>query len=482
MGFALKGMITGAASAISGIMDEERKSTSAIIANRTKIAYENYLEKQKTDAALMEEIRKRDAEARLYDENLTEAQRIAIGSDVNNVFLTKYKQILEARNPNNVKLGDLIKFKDQVPEQAFDAWVKSSATAPVAGVDVKPVREETMLGMSAEGQIKETEKYASSVGLSASELMAYEKPAERIVLSPIAYLNQEALKLPESPQQIEAKLFAALQKSKSGTPDEQQEAANAIAAFAETKKKYDMLSGNVNYQSEFLNNRAKAYSIVAEPSKYSEEDRAWANSFIKNDTAREIQEIKLREAAAAATAAQKPIDISPFITAAIKNDMAMLPTREVGGITFYGGKDRIREGTPEANALLNSTKAAAVKRVLAAAGYVNDDGSIKLDDQAKVGLQLEAAGVKTYRFDGKVHLEDKLTVTRQIKGVEGVVKLIQEAIDSGVPKEEIISGGKFTKEELDAAGLKQPEPPPAAPVPETTPANPFQPDGPIGGP
>jgi len=478
MGFALRGMITGAASALSDIMDDERKSTSAIIANRTKIAYENYLEKQKADAALMEEIRKRDAEARLYDENLTEAQRIAIGSDVSNVFLAKYKQIIEAGNPNKVKLGDLIKFKDQVPEQAFDAWVKSSATAPVAGVDVKPVKEETMLGMSAAGQIEETEKYASSVGLSASELMAYEKPAERTVLSPIAYLNQEALKLPESPQQIEAKLFAALQKSKSGTPDEQQEAANAIAAFAETKRKYDMLSGNVNYQSEFLNNRAKAYSIVAEPNKYSEEDKSWANSFIKNDTAREIQEIKLREAAAAATAAQKPIDVSPFITAAIKNDMAMLSTSQVGGVTFYG-KDRLREGTPEAKALLNATKAAAVKRVLAAAGYINDDGSVNLDGQAKIGLQLEAAGVKLLPFDGKFYLEDAVTRARE-KGIQSVVEVIQKSIDSGFTKEQIISGGKFTKEELEAAGLKK-EPPPAAPVPETTPANPFQPDGPIGG-
>lgn len=465
MGFALKGMVMGAANALSDIIDEERKSTSALIANKTKLAYENYKAKQQQDAALIEEIKKRDAEARLLDADLTEAQRIAIGADISNTFLSTYNQIRSSGNPNKIKLGDLIKFKESVPEQTFEEWSKQVIINPELSAAVKPVKEETMFGMSAAGQIKEAERLAASVGLTAGQLAAFEKPAERTVLSPVAFLNEEAARLPESPEDMQRRLFMNLSKARTGSDEERAAAEAAILEYADTKKKYDMLSGNLNYQSEFINNRAKAYSIVAEPAKYSAEDKSWADSFIKNDTNREIQEIKLREAATKGS-----IDISPFISAAIKNDVAMIPQREVAGVTYYGGSKRIKEGSPEANELLNSTKVAAVKRVLVGAGLVNDDGSIKLDKEAKTSLQLIAAGVELYKVDGKTYLEDPNKVaekpnmldTAREQGLDAVVKLIKDSIENGISVEEIKTSGRFTQDELKAAGLVD-----AATQPET---------------
>ena len=62
MGFSLKGLITGIATTAGDIMDEERKQTNALIAQRTKNSFENYNKYQETTEALRADIKKRDAQ------------------------------------------------------------------------------------------------------------------------------------------------------------------------------------------------------------------------------------------------------------------------------------------------------------------------------------------------------------------------------------------------------------------------------------
>lgn len=476
MSFALKGMITGAARGISSIMEDERKTTSAIIANKTKLAFENYQQKQREDAAILEEIKKRDAEARLLDQDLTEAQRIAIGSDINNVFLTKYKQIIDNGNPNKVKLGDLIKFKDQVPEQAFDAWVKSSVLTPTAAAEVKPVREETMLGMSAAGQIAEAEKYASSVGLTAAQLAAFEKPAERTVLSPIAFLNQEALKLPESPDQTRVRLFNTL---RTGKPDEIEAAKVELAKFGETQEMFDKLSGNVRWTDKLAQDRAKAYAINNEPSKYSKDEVTWASNYIKVEVDRELQQRKLM---ASVDRDNRPKDASFIATAirtAVSNDMEKLQPFEQNGAQKYklideNGKLVTRPANhPDVIKAIDHIKRTAPLRVLSGLKLLGEDGELKVEPQGQTMAQLFAADIPLYqdRKSGKTYIYDG--ATRQVMKArsEGkVVDLIRQEITNGTSPEQIIGSNLFTQQELDAAGVKKPampEAPPAGPTPAT---------------
>ena len=459
MGFSLKGWVTGAADALSDKMDQERKDTNAIIANRTKLAFQNYQKQQEQDMALREEIKKRDAEARQYDPDLTEAQRIAIGADASNVFLTKYKEIVNAGNPNNVKLGDIIEFKKSAPEQTFDLWMKTSMERPLPTASSVPTTPETMFGPSAATQSAEYEKYAKSVGMSAQDLMAYEKPQEAIVLSPVASLNAELIKMPESPEAISKRLFSKLSTTKEGSP-EYATLQKEIEQHGDRMRKFDELSGNKNYQYEFNNNRNKAYQIIADPAKFTPEDRKWAKTFVDNDTKRESEAAVIRNNALK----DKSIDLTSYISSAIKNDVEMIPQRTINGVTIYGGgTDKFREGSAEANNLIAATKVAAAKRVLVAANMIDKDGSVKMGE--KTSLMLSAAGVTLYNFDGKTYLEDKLTVTRQTGGTSGVAKLITEAIAKGVSEEEIKSSNKFTQDELKAAGISMQSAPPGSPLP-----------------
>lgn len=415
MSIALKSFLAGALEAVGEKFDEERKLTKETLATRTKNAYSNYLTYQEQANALKEEIKKRDALALSYQDDLTEAERIAIGSDSSNVFLSSYEKVLNAGNPNNVTLRDFIKMKKEMPAQSYSEWVSQVATKQPAAVVPKLEASKPFFGVSPDVQKRDLERMAGSVGLTADQLMAYEKQAEKPMLTPAASLNTEALAMPKTAAETQAMLFDKFNKTKEGTPERAAVVAEATA-HAKRMEEFDKFTNNTNHQALFANNRFKAYGIIAEPSKYSAEAQKWAKTFVANDTQREIQELKLKAVAQQQTQLEKEIDFTPYINSAIKNDMAMLPARTINGVTIYGSgganKRGYREGSPEANELLRSTRINAAKRVLSVAGMLNPDGSLKDDKRGKLELTLSTQGINVVVVDGKKYLESPLATPK----------------------------------------------------------------------
>lgn len=432
MSIALKSFIAGALGAVDEKFDEERKLTKEALSNRTKNAYNNYLTYQEQTAALKEEIKKRDSLALSYQDDLTEQERIAIGSDSSNVFLSSYEKVLNAGNPNNYTLRDFIKIKQEAPAQKFDEWVQAATTKQPDAAALNLEGTDSFFSVSPQSQRKMLDRTAGSVGLSTEQLMAYEKPVEKPTLSPIASLNTEALAMPKSAAEQQALLFDRFNKTQEGTPERA-----AVVAEAENLAKrmaaFDKFTNNTNYQSEFANNRYKAYGIIAEPDKASPEDLAWAKRFVANDNNREVLEARMKAEAQRNT----EVDFTPYLNAAIKNDLGMIPTRTLAGVTIYGatggGKKGYKEGSPEANELLRSTRINAAKRVLATANMLNEDGSLKDDKRGKLELTLSTQGIAVVNIAGKKYIGmpepttqeayDALPVGTQYRDTDGKVKI-----------------------------------------------------------
>jgi len=405
MSIALKSFIAGALEAVGDKFDEERKTTRESLANRTKNAYNNYLTYQEQAAALKEEIKKRDALAMSYQDDLTEQERIAIGSDSSNVFLSSYEKVLNAGNPNGRSLRDFIQMKKEIPAQNYADWVQASTSKQPDPVAPSLENSNSFFGVRPEIQQRDLGRMAGSVGLSADQLMAYERPADKPMLSPVASLNTEALAMPKSAAETQALLFDKFNKTTEGTP-ERQAVVEEAKAHADKMAAFDKFTNNTNYQSLFANNRYKAYGIIAEPNKFTPEDQEWAKTFVANDTAREIEAAKLQAVAQQATQLEKEVDFTPFLNSAIKNDLGMIPSRTVGGRTTYivNGKS-IREGTPEADELLKAARINAAKRILSVAGMLNEDGSLKDDKRGKMELTLSTQGINVVTINGKKYLD-----------------------------------------------------------------------------
>ena len=284
MSIALKAFITGALGAVGDKFDEERQATTASLANRTKNAYINYQTYQEQTAALKEEIKKRDSLATSYQEDLTEDERIAIGSDSSNVFLSSYEKVLNAGNPNNRTLRDFIKKKEGASPQNYADWVQASTSKQPDPVAPSLEGSSSFFGTSAAVQRGELDRAAGSVGLSTDQLMAFEKKPDMPMLTPTASLNAEALTMPKS---IEDRIEGLRNSLVDATPEE----AAAI------KENIDKLIGhqNVGLSPKTLTADADRIAMLLKNATGQEEvalkaELAKVNGLIRSNGAAQAQE------------------------------------------------------------------------------------------------------------------------------------------------------------------------------------------------
>ena len=414
MSIKLKSFLTGALGAISDKFDEERETTKASLANRTKNAYTNYQTYQEQTAALKEEIKKRDSEATSYQADLTEEERIAIGSDSSNVFLSSYKTVLAAGNPRKMTLRDfIVKKKEGASPQNYADWVQASTSKqpdPVA----PSLQESSFFGISAKGQQRQLDRAAGSVGLTANQLMAFEKQADKPMLTPTASLNASASELPKSAAETEALLFDKFKNTIEGTPERAAVVAEADA-YAKSKERFDEASGNLDHQKIFTQNRYKAYNIKAYPEKYSEEDRAFAETFIANDGKRERKAQLLAAQAQRAFNEGQPLDLTGTIADAIKDDLAMIPQgRSPSGKSTYeiDGK-KYDEGDPVVKKMLQAAKINAAHRILTVGLVLDENGMFKTAADRKLLTDLSATGINVVVVDGKQYLDMPTPTTQE---------------------------------------------------------------------
>ena len=279
MSIALKAFITGALGAVGDKFDEERQATTASLANRTKNAYINYQTYQEQTAALKEEIKKRDSLATSYQEDLTEDERIAIGSDSSNVFLSSYEKVLNAGNPNNRTLRDFIKKKEGASPQNYADWVQASTSKQPDPVAPSLEGSSSFFGTSAAVQRGELDRAAGSVGLSTDQLMAFEKKPDKPMLTPTASLNAEALTMPKS---IEDRIEGL----RNSLPDATPEGAAAIKSNIEELVAFQ----NVGLSPKTLTADADRIAMLLKNATGQEEaslraELAKVNTLIRSNTA-----------------------------------------------------------------------------------------------------------------------------------------------------------------------------------------------------
>lgn len=193
MSIALKGLIAGFATGIGEAMDEERKETKQRIAVRTKNAYENYVKYQEQTNALKEEIRKRDAEARQFQPDLNDEERVAIATMPNAIDLYK-RALAEGRSVGDrtITLRDILKVGEQAKGMKYDDFVNAlGKVEPVQQVMVEP--RTGLFATSPEKQRRLMETMAGTVGVPTEQLMAFERPREAPRVEPMGALDIETM-------------------------------------------------------------------------------------------------------------------------------------------------------------------------------------------------------------------------------------------------------------------------------------------------
>ena len=199
MGFSLKGFVTGIATGAGDIMDEERKQTNAIIAQRTKNSFENYNKYQETTEALRADIKKKDAQLLNFQPDLTEEERIAAAGVPNLVDM--YQQMLA--QGKQVTVRDMIKVSDKAAGMKFDNYVTEIGKIAPTETAAAPVSTK-FFGPSAESQRKMAEKTAMATGIPESELRSFERMPATATVSSMGSVNTEVFKkTPKQPTSVE---------------------------------------------------------------------------------------------------------------------------------------------------------------------------------------------------------------------------------------------------------------------------------------
>ena len=163
--------LAGLATGISEAKEKKDQETKQLLASRTKVAYQNYLQYQEQTAALKAEIKKKDALALQFQPDLTEEERIAIATMPNAIDL--YQEAV--RNGKQVTLRDVVKVGDKAKGMKYADFIETLGKVEPAA-QVQMGERTSVFAPSEERQRQMLEKLSTSVGVSAPELMAFEKP------------------------------------------------------------------------------------------------------------------------------------------------------------------------------------------------------------------------------------------------------------------------------------------------------------------
>ena len=195
MALMLLAGLAGITKGLSEVKEKKDEETKQLIAARTKTAYQNYLKHQEQVAALKEEVKKRDAEALQYQQDLNDDERIALATMPNALEL--YRQAIKdgQRNPETgavVSLRDVLKVGDKAKGMKYADFVSSLTAAPQAGpVTFQP--QEGLFGVSEDRQRRMMQTMTGTVGMTPEALMAYERPVAVPELTPMGSLDVERL-------------------------------------------------------------------------------------------------------------------------------------------------------------------------------------------------------------------------------------------------------------------------------------------------
>ena len=248
MGFSLKGLITGIATTAGDIMDEERKQTNALIAQRTKNSFENYNKYQETTEALRADIKKRDAQLLNFQPDLNEEERIAAAGVPNLVDM--YQQMLA--QGKQVTVRDMIKVSGKAAGMKFENYVAEIGKIAPTETAAAPVSTK-FFGPSADTQRKMAEKTAMATGVPESELRSFERMPTTANVPSMGSINTEVFKKePKKPTSVED----AYNMSQLDMMNAQRDKGVDSPEFKQAKANRDLANTYLTSVSETLGKRA----------------------------------------------------------------------------------------------------------------------------------------------------------------------------------------------------------------------------------
>lgn len=259
MGFSLKGLITGIATSAGDIMDEERKQTNALIAQRTKNSFENYNKYQETTEALRADIKKRDAQLLNFQPDLNEEERIAAAGVPNLVDM--YQQMLA--QGKQVTVRDMIKVSGKAAGMKFENYVSEIGKIAPTETAAAPVSTK-FFGPSADTQRKMAEKTAMATGVPESELRGFERMPATANVPSMGSINTEVFKKEtKKPTSVED----AYNMSQLDMMNAQRDKGVDSPEFKAAKANRDLANTYITSVSETLGKRADRLrnSLLDEP-------------------------------------------------------------------------------------------------------------------------------------------------------------------------------------------------------------------------
>lgn len=469
--------ITGAIKGLESVYDQRRQDAQTTLTQQTKNAFENYNKYQEQVAALKEEVKKRDAEALSFAQDLTDRERVAIAT--NPFILETYKKNMGMRDPNNpdrvLTLRDYIGkyIPATTPAGNFNDFVGTigKQTGDVgAGFNLKD--DTRLFGMSAEKQREQMSKLAEQVNVPLSDLERFAQPVAAPSLSPISQINTEIFQKPITKEDRLENFSRRWESAK--TPEEKAEVQAQQQAYLKSRSEFDATGGDVDHVKKLNQTRAEYMMIMLNPSEHSPDKVQEAKRWLK---AQEDYEIRVKTRAAQATQAAsegKPFsndDVRTFVLGMAEDaaSNAVVKSAVAGNVIINGRQ--YKEGSPEVAAAKAQAMNAAVRQGLNAFDKVNQDGTLNIDTPTFQVLRANGIDVVrdeggNFRFKQEMSPIEKARQngTLQDEIAAGISKLQAMGMSQSQIKERIMSKG-VTEEEFSAVSSQTS----SLNVPKTTP-------------